>query len=364
MPFGSFTSVSPALELRHRLIEWFRHHRRTLPWRPEKLDTPRDPYAVWVSEVMLQQTQVAVVIDRFQKWIEVFPTVSDLAGADPEAVHRLWSGLGYYARARNLIRGASVIEERYNGLFPSERAELETIPGIGPYSAGAILSLAFGKKEPIVDGNIFRIFARTEGWDVSVGDSAATKRAWAIAARWADHDTPGVINEALMELGALVCTPKKPECEGCPLREGCRSFREGKVSLRPRPRIVADTVPVDRTWVVLPVGKGKFLMQPPGNDPRGLLKEHWQLPSWEEVLSAQEVANRLKIPLSAVRPGGTLRHTITRHKISGVVFVVEPLPDRTDLAEHFPLAEPEKKSALHHALGRKIFSAAGMEPER
>jgi A/G-specific adenine glycosylase len=190
------------------LLAWFRKSRRALPWREE----PRDPYRTWVSEVMLQQTRVDVVLPYYARFLRRFPTLPALAAAPLEDVLALWSGLGYYARARNLHRAAQAAGER----LPSTSAELRELPGFGPYTAAAVASLAFGEPVPLVDGNVARVFARLYRLE---GD--AREQSWALAARHLPKDRAGEFNEALMELGALVCTPRNPRCGECPLAAQC-----------------------------------------------------------------------------------------------------------------------------------------------
>ncbi len=350
---------SKRADLRSSLIQWFLKERRTLPWRPEDQHARRDPYAVWISEVMLQQTQVAVVLPRFVEWMECFPTISSLALAPIESVEELWSGLGYYARMRNLKKGATEILRYHQGSFPTDRKSLESISGIGPYSAGAILSLAFHQKEAVVDGNIFRIFCRFYGWDVPTGDPLKTKECWKIAREWVEHPTPWLINEALMELGALVCSPRKPNCERCPLRTECISYQEGASDRRPLPRLRTKTTIVERSWVLAPVDQHLYLLQPPGGDPHKLLSHSWLIPSFPSILKAEEIAEKIQIPLTSVTLSPqTVRHTITHHRITGVVALVSA-PQK--VKESFQNVEPMPLSLLRNSLSEKILAAAHLK---
>lgn len=206
------------------LCAWFEKSARDLPWRQKK----RDPYAVWLSEVMLQQTRVDTVVPYFERFLKRFPDARSLAQASLDEVLHLWSGLGYYRRARELHAAAGEVVRRYGGALPEEASELRTLPGIGPYTAGAIASMAFGKVEPLVDGNVSRVLARLFGVDEDIRSSAGSKKMWSIAARLVPKDKPGQFNEALMEFGATVCTPKDPHCLLCPARHLCSAFEEGK----------------------------------------------------------------------------------------------------------------------------------------
>src|SRR5438067_13543889 len=197
-----------------KLLRWFRREKRVLPWRTE----PRDPYRTWISEVMLQQTRVVVVIPYYQRFLKRFPTLDKLAEAPLDDVLALWSGLGYYSRARNLHKAAQAA----GGALPRTAAELRELPGFGPYTAAAVASLAFGEDVPLVDGNVARVLARVYALK---GDARA--QAWKIAEELLPPTRAGEFNEALMELGATVCTPRNPRCDACPLRGGCGARRGG-----------------------------------------------------------------------------------------------------------------------------------------
>ncbi|MEL6177984.1 MAG: A/G-specific adenine glycosylase [Myxococcota bacterium] len=213
------------------LLKWYHTHKRELPWR-----TDPTPYRVWVSEIMLQQTQVATVIPYFERWMETFPTLADLAAAEQEQVLQLWSGLGYYRRARMLHRAAQELVAAGQLTLPDTVPELLKISGIGRYTAGAIASIAFNRPAPIVDGNVIRVFCRLFA---IAGDPRSTdnqKRLWALAQEMVPEEEPGAFNQALMELGATVCTPKKPACLLCPVQGHCQALAQGRVSMLPEAR--------------------------------------------------------------------------------------------------------------------------------
>ena len=212
--------------LRDRLLDFFDARARSLPWRETG-----DPYAIWVSEIMLQQTRVETVVPYWTAWMETFPTVHDLAAADEETVLKAWEGLGYYSRARNLHEAARVVRERWEGRVPDTRDDLRTLPGIGAYTAGAVASIAFDRSVPAVDGNVRRVVARLLDWP---DPRAAALEAE--VARWVPAERPGDFNQALMELGATVCTPRTPSCGSCPVADGCRARRAGTVGERPASR--------------------------------------------------------------------------------------------------------------------------------
>ncbi len=204
------------------ILAWFSQHKRAMPWR----DHP-DPYAVWVSEIMLQQTRVETVRSYFDRWMERFPTIESLAAADESEVLLAWQGLGYYSRARNLQRAARTLVLEHDGAMPSDPRELQKLPGIGPYTAGAVASIAFGVAAPAVDGNVIRVIARLARVESDVRRSAALKRIHSVAAALVDEAHPGDFNQALMELGSTVCTPRNPRCAKCPLVAHCEARAAG-----------------------------------------------------------------------------------------------------------------------------------------
>ena len=279
--------------IHERLLAWFDAHKRDLPWRGVG-----DPYAVWISEVMLQQTRAGSVVPYYRRWMERFPDVGALADADLEEVLRLWQGLGYYARARNAHRCARRVRERCGGHFPSSSAELRSLPGVGPYTAAAVASIAFGEAVPAVDGNVRRVVARL--CDLPDPSLAEVRD---LAAGLMDTARPGDFNEAMMELGATVCTPRAPSCGACPLATGCRARAAGTVAERPLRRR-RQAVPT-RIWGVLvavsPRGRTLVVRRPP----EGLLGGMWEFPAVEvdgEVDGPGAVARLIRPP--AARAAG------------------------------------------------------------
>jgi A/G-specific adenine glycosylase len=215
------------IELRDSLLTWYDEHRRSLPWRAADDEAP-DPYRVWLSEVMLQQTRVETVRGYYERWLERFPTLESLAEAPLDEVLKAWEGLGYYSRARNFHRAAREVAERYGGRVPDEPEAFRALPGVGRYTAGAVMSIAFGREEPIVDGNVRRVFARlTDAPDPSDADL------WGLAGALVPGERPGDLNQALMELGATVCTPRSPRCPACPVQVWCAAYAAGTQEQRP-----------------------------------------------------------------------------------------------------------------------------------
>jgi A/G-specific adenine glycosylase len=221
------TRRESARTLSHRLARWYRAHGRSLPWR-----RTRDPYAIWLSEVMAQQTAIEVVVPRWERFLSRFPTVAALARARERAVLAEWSGLGYYARARNLHRAAKAVARA--GAFPRTLEGLRALPGIGAYTAAAVSSISFGIPEPAVDGNVVRVLCRLHGLRLDPKDPATLARVRALARPLVPARNPGDHNQAVMELGALVCTPRAPRCGACPLRACCRAAASGKPEGFPR----------------------------------------------------------------------------------------------------------------------------------
>ena len=211
------------------LLTWFDQNKRELPWRETK---PRDPYHVWVSEIMLQQTRTEAVKPYFTSWMERFPTIEVLAEADEADVLHQWQGLGYYSRARNLHKAALLMKESYGSAMPQGKEDIRALPGIGDYTAGAILSMAFGKKEAAIDGNVLRVYARLYAIEDDILKTAGRKKITQLVCETLP-DRAGDFNEALMDLGANVCIPKHPRCDTCPLSAFCEAFHQGRVEELP-----------------------------------------------------------------------------------------------------------------------------------
>lgn len=241
--------------VRAALRAHYLRHARPLPWR-----NTRDPWAIWVSEVMLQQTRVDTVIPYWQRFMQRFPTPAAMAAAEEAEVLALWAGLGYYRRARLLHAGARAVAEGFGGEVPAEESALRGLPGVGAYTAGAIGSIAFGLRVPLVDGNVERVLSRVHGVDGDPRTSPVRARLWQLAARYADASDPGVVNQSLMELGATVCTPTRPGCLVCPVRSHCHAaaspnperWPEKKPATPQRPERWSALVPLrgDAAWLV------------------------------------------------------------------------------------------------------------------
>jgi len=257
--------------LRRDLSSWYARAKRDLPWRKNST-----PYRVWVSEIMLQQTTVAAVTPKYEAFLRRFPTLASLAASGEDEVLKHWAGLGYYSRARNLRRAALSVVADHGGEFPSGFDDVLALPGIGRYTAGAVLSIAFRKPFPLVDGNVIRVFSRLFGLKGRAKDPAFAAKMWPIAERLVPKANPGDWNQALMELGATICTPDSPSCGACPVAKHCVAFEKGLQDKLPVPEIARKPVPVK--WTCLWIEKdGKVLLWRRSEKER-LLKNLWGLP--------------------------------------------------------------------------------------
>lgn len=329
-----------------RLREWFKKNAAQLPWRPADLDAPRDPYAVWISETMLQQTQVATVREYFIRWIKRFPDIETLAKANEEEVFKYWQGLGYYSRARNILKTAKAVtlEERssdrvHKKTLPDSRKELEALPGIGAYTAGAILSLAYHQREAILDGNLVRIFSRLHALDFLPTESRdAAEIYWDYAREVADSPKAYMHNEALMELGRTVCKVKNLDCGNCPLRNACHAAMENRTDKFPPAKkhlqknwhgTVLVVESADHKILAIHGGqkffKNQFTLphfESPRNATAGLPAQAERYIDADKVLSVENI--------------GKFRHSITVHKMECDVLYIRlngkaPAPASSDI---------------------------------
>jgi A/G-specific adenine glycosylase len=298
------TDIEPEARsrIRRQLLSWYDQSQRDLPWRRS-----RDPYAIWVSEIMLQQTRVAVVVDRYQAFMARFPTLVSLALAPEQEVLALWSGLGYYRRARMLHKAAQFVAANREGNLPATADELRLLPGIGNYTAAAIASIAHGEPVPVVDGNVERVLCRLQGWEAigRSGAAALRRKVDAVAAQILDTSRPGDFNQALMELGATICAPRNPQCLTCPLSADCVTRGEHKTQARPR--MLSKEISY-----ALAVRNGKL----PGFTNREVLLE--QRPDSNTVMPGMW---QLPVLIEAAVPESELRMTV-RHAIMQVNYYV------------------------------------------
>lgn len=258
-------------EFRHTLVEWFEREKRDLPWRHTK-----DPYKIWVSEVMLQQTRVDTVIPYYNRFMESFPTLELLAEAPQEYVLKHWEGLGYYSRARNLQAGVREVLEHYGGTVPDNRHEISKLKGVGPYTAGAILSIAYDKPEHAVDGNVMRVLSRVLEIHEDIALPKTKKIFDAAVEELIDPAHASSFNQGLMELGALICTPTSPKCLLCPVRDYCLAFNTGEPEKLPVKSKKVKTKNLKYDVFICEDSEGRFLMEQRPNE--GLLADMWQFP--------------------------------------------------------------------------------------
>jgi A/G-specific adenine glycosylase len=317
---GSAKGVGRAPSAVRRLLGWFAEHKRALPWRRE----PRDPYRVWLSEVMLQQTQVATVIPYFERWLAQFPTLADFAAAPLDDVLKRWEGLGYYSRARNFHKAAQSVVREHGGQIPDTVERLLELPGVGRYTAGAIASLAFGRDAAVVDGNVKRVIGRL----YAIADPDADL--WPIVEGLLPTGEAGAFNEALMELGATVCTPKAPRCPDCPLTATCAALAQGDPARYPVKRAKPATPHYDIATAVIRDPSGALLLgQRP---PEGLLGGLWEFisddlrapgPQPDADAIARMVRQRVGLDVAVDAALGTVKHAFTHFKITRHVWLCE-----------------------------------------
>jgi A/G-specific adenine glycosylase len=352
--------ISPARipGLAPRLLRWYDRQRRDLPWRPPpgKRLLP-DPYAVLVSEFMLQQTQVATVVPYFGRFLERFPTIQSLAAAGEQDVLRLWQGLGYYSRARNLLAAARKVVSDFGGEVPRSPEQLHSLPGVGPYTAGAIASIAFDCRAPILDGNVSRVLCRIEKITGDPRRPDTAKRLWQIAEGILPRRRCGDFNSALMELGAVICTPRQPACNRCPVRSLCKARAAGVQDKIPPPRR-ARPVPLEKRWTICVCRGDEYLIE--RRPSRGRWAGLWQFPTFEangSLPSGGAIANKIGLSLDRLTRIGEIRHALTHRRYEFTAFTAvadsqtssEPSQDRRwvrlENLDEYPLSRPQIRIA-------------------
>jgi len=343
---GTGLTVARARDLAPRLVQWYRVHARDLPWRHR-----RDPYAIWVSEVMLQQTRVEAVVGRYQAFLRQFPDLPALAAAEPAEVLAAWAGLGYYRRARQMHAAARAVLGESGGSLPSTAAMLRLLPGFGAYTAGAVASIAFDEPVPAVDGNVERVLSRLLALpgDPARGEAARTVRS--AAQRLVECEPPHLLNQALMELGALVCTPRSPRCAECPWQDSCAANATGSPESFPRKPPPRESVAVTAYAAIQRDPHGLFWRRrPEGGHNAGL----WELPTtpWHGGAPDERRARQLLSELgrelgqewTVGEPVVRVRHGITHHRITVVGYGVDG--PRRPLTPDLAWADPADADAL------------------
>jgi A/G-specific adenine glycosylase len=317
-----WTSSAWRSRLRRRLLDWFRGNQRPLPWR-----LTRDPYRIWVSEIMLQQTQVATVIPFYERFLERFPTVDSLASADTDQVLRYWEGLGYYRRGRQLHAAAQRIVEQHRGVFPLDYDDVLNLPGIGRYTAGAILSISTGQRLPVVEANTVRLYSRLIALRRPPAESASNRLLWNVAESLLPRRDCGQFNQAAMELGALICTPRAPDCPSCPLVSLCAA-READLQTE-IPGRVKKMIYEDRRHVAIVAERGgKYLLRQCGEGQHwaGL----WDFPRYDATqdpgdplqFAAESFQTEFGWSIQFDHSITTLRHAVTRFRITMTAYRV------------------------------------------
>ena len=328
-------SMPQASTLSRRLVEWFDAHQRDLPWRRDP-----SPYRVWISEIMLQQTQVDRVVPYFENWMDIFPHPRAVAEAPEDRVLKAWEGLGYYSRAKNIHAAAGSLCSGHHGQLPADVSSLRALPGIGPYTAAAIASLAFNQPVPVVDANVQRVMARLLNIREPIKSSPVqTKVRNAVQAMLASAE-PRSLNQGLMELGALVCLPRTPACSACPLRGQCLSLAAGEVHLRPvlPPRKASTAIQVAAGVLV---DNGRILIQK--RPPQGLMANLWEFPGGKvqndenpEQALTREFMEELELQVRVLDKITVIKHSYTTFRVTLHVYWCAP-------------ARPEQKPVLHAA---------------
>ncbi len=302
--------------MRAALLRWFDGHRREMPWRQTK-----DPYRIWLSEVMLQQTRVDQAMPYYQRFVERFPTVSDLAAADQHDVLMLWEGLGYYSRGRNLHKAAQTVAHEFGGRFPDTHEGLLALPGVGAYTAAAVASIAYGQPHAVVDGNVIRVISRLIGLTDDVRKTASLQAIRQAAQDLIDPANPGDFNQALMELGSLVCTPRNPDCRACPWSGPCQAYRTVQTDVIPYKAKKAPVPHHDIAIGIVEDGQGRLLIARRRED--AMLGGLWEFPGGKleagetlEQAVVREMEEEMGIHVAVVAPFLQIKHAYSHFKIT------------------------------------------------
>ncbi len=305
------------------LLAWYSRHQRPLPWR----SSHPQPYAVWVSEIMAQQTRLDTVLPYYRRWMEAFPSISALAAASQQEVLNLWEGLGYYSRARNLHKAAQIVVRDYGGDLPGEIAALRKLPGIGAYTAGAIASIAFGQDEAVVDGNVKRFLARFFGIELTVDTPQGERAIWDLARAYLPAGQAGTYNQALMDLGATICIPRQPQCTHCPVAADCLAYRQNMQDTLPRKTPKAQTPHYTVTAAILWREERVLIAQRPQDS---LLGGMWEFPGGKredgeslKTCLKREILEELACKIIVGNKFGIFRHAYTHFSVTLHAFECE-----------------------------------------
>jgi A/G-specific adenine glycosylase len=317
-----------------RLLDWYEKKKRNLPWRHT-----RDIYAIWISETMLQQTQVNTVIPYYIRFMSVFPDIRSLAKSSEHEVLKLWQGLGYYSRARHLFQAAQLVQSKYCGVIPDQVNEFSKLPGVGPYITAAVLSVSRGLPLPAVDGNVMRVFTRLKALDMDIRNRATRNHISLELKKIITRKNPGIFNQAFMELGAIICTPHHPRCPTCPLAEECRAYYQDQVDVYPL-KSEKPVIPVYQVAVAVIVKHGRFYIQK--RPSRGHLGGMWEFPGGkvkpdetDEQALLRECREELGIKINIDKKLTTIKHAYTHFKIV-LGFFLANMPDGETIHTHTP----------------------------
>jgi A/G-specific adenine glycosylase len=297
------------------LLAWYKINARHMPWRGIN-----NPYATWVSEIMLQQTRVETVIPYFQRWMQLFPTLESLSSADEQTVLNAWEGLGYYSRARSLLKAARLVQTQFSGVIPSDREDLQKLPGLGRYTAAAISSIAFHKDEVVLDGNVKRVLSRLFNIDTPADTPIGEKLLWGKAEELLPEGQAGDYNQAVMDLGATLCTPRSPLCPTCPLAALCQANQLGKQESLP---VMTEKAPIPHYIVTAAVIQRENTVLIQRRPSKGLLGGLWEFPggkleageTFEQAL-AREINEELNLSIHVGEKLGQYRHAYTHFRVT------------------------------------------------
>ena len=317
-------SIPQKSKIQIKLLQWFKKNKRDLPWR-----RTRDPYAIWVSEIMLQQTQVATVIPYYENFLKSFPTPRHLAKANLSKVLKVWEGLGYYSRARNIHRASQIVLNQFHGKIPDTLNDLLNLPGIGRSTAGSILSIAFNKEAPILDGNVKRVLSRLFAVSGSPGEKKTEQLLWQLSESLIPKGHANSFNQGLMDLGAMLCTAKDPQCPRCPLKKYCDGYLSGELENYP-PKAITKRIPHISAVSAVIKKDGKVLLRQ--RPPKGLLGGLWEFPNWG-IEGKQRLRFSLRnfiqkdmgMNVKVKESIGTFRQTFSHFKLTLHVFNCEVL---------------------------------------
>lgn len=330
-----------------QLLNWFdRHGRKDLPWQQDK-----SPYRVWVSEIMLQQTQVSSVIGYYQRFMHSFPSIESLAEAPEDSVFEHWAGLGYYARARNLHKTAKIVVTELNGYFPDSLEEIVTLPGIGRSTAGAILSIAFKQSACILDGNVKRVLCRFHGIETWSGERKTENQLWELAKQHTPAQRNDDYTQAIMDLGATCCTRSKPKCDICPLMKSCVAFKQNLQTQLPKSK-PKKLIPQKETWIALIEHEDKILLEK--RPPTGIWGSLYSLPEFSANLTHPEaqiaIESRFKLKLNLEDMPDSIKHTFSHFKLELKplkLSIVDPKPSQLNQIQEQSSFHWYAKSQLH-----------------